>query len=153
MLSNTQDSIRDQGSFNNYVLDRFLPFFDHPPTPSRQTQTIQVPPTLCVRRHLGEDHPCYLHLPILFTFLGGFNSIFIKFLRKSEKCVKEYEMFCKKITTKWGKIVKISLKYRNKCLRRHQSNHPTTSRRQTQTFDLPPTHLILSTQLLNDPLL
>ena len=38
------------------------------------------------------------------------------------------------------------------CLRRHWPDHLPTPRRQTQTFDQPPTYLILSTQLLNDPL-
>ena len=38
------------GSFNNHV-DRFLPFFDYPPTPSGQTWTFGLPPTLCPRGH------------------------------------------------------------------------------------------------------
>ena len=45
-----------KGAFNNYV-DRFLPLFDHLPTPRRQTYTFGLPPTLCLRRHLENDHP------------------------------------------------------------------------------------------------
>ena len=45
-----------EGAFNNHV-DIFLPFVNHPPTPSGQAWTFGLPPTPCPRGHLENDHP------------------------------------------------------------------------------------------------
>ena len=37
-------------------MDRFLPFFDYPPTPSGQTWTFSWTPTLCPRGNSATDH-------------------------------------------------------------------------------------------------
>ena len=112
------------GSFNNHV-DKILSIFDHPPPP---VDALKILPPTQLHLNIG-NFICY---PMLSgeTKLGG-------------KIWSKHKILMYLITAIFYLF----------CPRGHLWDYLPTSHGQSWTFNQPPTHLILSTWLLNDPLL